>query len=131
MRIIFLVLGALFAGCVNVDNVCPHKPITQGVFGEVTDSNGALEQNVDVSIYTLLNGVQDALVATAHTSRGGYQFNMDPGSYVLCAKSVCTTVTVPTGLVELSATDAAAGLTWAAPVGVPPAQMIGPCKFGE
>jgi hypothetical protein len=50
----------------------------------------------------------------------------------VCAKTVCSTITVPTGLVELSATDDAnAGLTWNAPVAVPPAQSIGPCKFGE
>ncbi len=40
-------------------------------------------------------------------------------------------VTVPTGLVELSAVDAPSGLTWDAPVAVPPEQVIGPCKFGD
>jgi hypothetical protein len=38
---------------------------------------------------------------------------------------------VPTGLVEFSAVDAASGLTWDAPVAVPPAQMIGPCTYGN
>jgi len=130
MRIIclaFIVLG----GCVNVDTICPHKPITQGVFGEVLDSGGKLEQNVEVDIFTTLNGVQDMMFASAQTSRGGYQFNALPAPYILCSKGVCATVTVPTGLVELSAVDAASGLTWDAPVAVPPAQMIGPCTFGN
>jgi hypothetical protein len=61
-----------------------------------------------------------------------YRFYVLPAPYILCAKNVCATVvTVPTGLVEFSAHDATAGLTWGAPVTVPPAQAIGPCKFGN
>jgi hypothetical protein len=131
MRNIYLVIVALLVGCVNVDNICPHKPITQGVFGEVVDSSGALEQNVQVDIYGILNGAQDAKIASAQTTRGGYQLNMNPSTYIVCAKTVCTQVTVPTGLVELSAVDATTGLTWDAPVAVPPAQTIGPCTFGN
>jgi len=131
MKIVCFALGVLLVGCVNVDNICPHKPITQGVFGEVVDSSGALEQNVEVDIYGTLNGVQAAMIASAQTSRGGYQFNMNPAPYILCAKNVCTTVEVPTGLVESSAVDATSGLTWDAPVAVPPAQSIGPCTFGN
>ncbi len=131
MRFIFFVLVGLVANCVNIDNICPHKPITQGVFGEILDANGTLEQNVEVDIYGILNGVQDAKIASAQTSRGGYQFNMNPSTYIVCAKTVCTQVTVPTGLVDLSASDASAGLTWNAPIAVPPAQAIGPCTFGN
>ena len=131
MRFIFFVLVGLVANCVNIDNICPHKPITQGVFGEILDANGTLEQNVEVDIYGILNGVQDAKIASAQTSRGGYQFNMNPSTYIVCAKTVCTQVTVPTGLVELSAVDVSSGLTWDAPVAVPPAQAIGPCTFGS
>jgi hypothetical protein len=40
-------------------------------------------------------------------------------------------VTVPAGLVELSAVDASSGLTWDTPVAVPPEEMIGPCTFGD
>jgi len=128
MKIICLVVVALVAGCVNVDTICPHKPITQGVFGEVVDSSGTLEQNVEVDIYGILNGVQDAKIASAQTTRGGYQLNMH---YIVCAKTVCAQVTVPMGLVEFSAIDATTGLTWDAPVAVPPAQTIGPCTFGN
>ena len=78
-----------------------------------------------------MNGMQDMMIGSAETSRGGYQFNLDPSMYMLCAKTVCTTITVPTGLVEYSAVDAAAGLTWDAPVAVPPDQAIGPCMFGS
>jgi hypothetical protein len=132
MKIIGLAFVALLGGCINVNNICPHKPITQGVFGEIQDSNGALEQNVEVDISTMLNGQKDKTFGTAQTSRGGYQFNAGPDSYILCAKTVfCTTITVPMGLVESSATDAPSGLTWDAPVAVPPDQMIGPCKFGD
>jgi hypothetical protein len=67
----------------------------------------------------------------AQTTRGGYQFNMNPSTYFVCAKTVCTQVTVPTGLVELSAVDASSGLTWNAAVAIPPAQTIGPCAFGN
>jgi hypothetical protein len=131
MKIICLVVVALLAGCVNIDTICPHKPITQGVFGEIVDSSGTLEQNVEVDIYGILNGVQDAKIASAQTTRGGYQFNMNPSTYIVCAKTVCAQVTVPTGLVEFSATDATSGLTWNAPNAVPPAQTIGPCTFGN
>jgi hypothetical protein len=131
MRFIFFILTALFAGCVNTDTICPHKPITQGVFGEILDSSGTLEQNVQVDIYGMLNGVQDALIASAQTTRGGYQFNMNPSTYIVCAKTVCTQVAVPTGLVELSAVDASSGLIWEATIAIPPAQTIGPCTFGN
>jgi hypothetical protein len=109
----------------------PVAPITQGVFGEISDSSGTLEQNIQVDIFTTLNGAKDMMLGSVPTSRGGYQFHVFPAPYILCAKNVCTTVTVPTGLVESSATDATAGLTWDLPVAVPPAQMIGPCKFGS
>ncbi len=123
----FVALG----GCVNVDNICPHKPITQGVFGEITSSSGALEQNVEVDVFATLNGAQANKIASVETTRGGYQFNLLASpAYMLCAKSVCTTVAVPTGLVEVSAVDATT-LTWDAPVTVPPDQVIGPCKFGD
>jgi hypothetical protein len=131
VKIIGFFLVALLGGCVNLDNICPHKEITQGVFGEVDDASGALEQNVEVDVYTIVNGLQDTMIGKAETSRGGYQFNLDPSMYILCAKTVCTTITVPTGLVEQSAVDAAAGLTWDAPVAVPPATSVGPCKYGE
>jgi hypothetical protein len=124
--------GALLGGCINVNNICPHKPITQGVFGEITNASGTLEQNVEVDISTMLNGVKVMMFGTAQTSRGGYQFNATPGTYLLCAKTtVCTTITIPTGLVESSAVDGANGLTWDAPVMIPPDQTIGPCKFGD
>ena len=126
----FLALLVFTAGCPDLDTICPYKTISQGVFGEVVNEGGTLEQNVKVDIYTILNGVQGTLVASMQTSRGGYQFNMLPGTYSLCAKSVCTPVTVPEGLIGMSAVDAAAGLTWQAPVTVPPKQMIGPCAFG-
>jgi hypothetical protein len=131
VKIIGLFVVAFLGGCVNLDNICPHKAITQGVFGEIADSNGANEQGVEVDIYTMLNGVQDMMLGGAQTTRGGYQYNVTPSSYILCAKTVCTTVVVPTGIVESSAVDAANGLTWDAPVAVPPDQMIGPCKFGD
>ena len=101
------------------------------------DSSGVLEQNVEVDIFSMLNGMKDKMFGSAPTSRGGYQFTAQPSSYILCAKTVCTTITVPTGVVEYSATDAttgadaATGLTWDAPVSVPPAQMIGPCTWGN
>jgi hypothetical protein len=131
MKFIFFVILGLLANCVNVDNICPHKTITQGVFGEILDASGTLEQNVQVDIYGILNGVQDNLIASAQTTRGGYQFNMDPSTYIVCAKTVCTQVAVPTGLVELSAIDTSSGLTWNASITVPPAQTIGPCTFGN
>lgn len=128
----FLTFGALLGGCINVNNICPHKPITQGVFGEITDSSGALEQNVEVDVYGTLNGAQANKIASAETTRGGYQFDLLASpAYMLCAKTVCTTIAVPTGLVEVSAVDATVGLMWDAPVAVPPDQVIGPCKFGD
>lgn len=131
MRIFVFASLVFAASCVDLSKICPHKPITQGVFGEVVDSNNALEQNVEVDIYTILNGVQDMKIGGVETSRGGYQFNVTPSMYMLCAKTICTTITVPTGLVEVSAVDATAGLTWDAPVAVPPEQIIGPCTFGS
>lgn len=132
MKIIGLVVVVLAGGCsVNLDTICPHKEITQGVFGEVLDGSGTLEQNVEIDIWTILNGQMDMKFGSAQTSRGGYQFMANPSTYGLCAKTVCTMVTVPTGLVEQSAVDATAGLSWDAPVAVPPAQSVGPCKYGE
>jgi hypothetical protein len=131
MRVLFGLTLVFLVGCVDLSTICPHKPITQGVFGEIVDANGALEQNVEVGIFTIINGAKDMQFGTTQTSRGGYQFIALAGTYMLCAKTVCTTVTVPTGIVEVSAVDAAAGLTWDAPVSVPPDQMIGPCKFGS
>ncbi len=131
MRIICLAALTFLIGCVDLSKICPSKPITQGVFGEVVDSSNTLEENVAVDLYTILNGAQDMLVATHDTTRGGYQFDVDPSTYILCAKTVCGTVAVPTGIVEFSAVDATSGLTWDAPVAVPPAQTIGPCTFGN
>jgi hypothetical protein len=131
VRIIYLATLTFFIGCVDLSKICPNKPITQGVFGEVVDSSNTLEENVAVDLYTELNGVQDTLVASHDTTRGGYQFDVSPSTYILCAKSVCGMVTVPTGIVEFSAVDAASGLTWDAPVAVPPDQTIGPCTFGN
>jgi hypothetical protein len=131
VRIIGLFVVAFLGGCVNLDNICPHKPITQGVFGQIVDSSGTNEENVEVDIFSIVNGAQGMMFGGVQTSRGGYQFLADPSSYMLCAKTVCATVTVPTGIVESSAVDATSGLTWETPVAVPPDQMIGPCKFGD
>jgi|SRR5450432_1158437 len=131
MRILFFGTLTFLVACVDLSTICPHKPIVQGVFGEIVDANNTLEQNVEVDIFTILNGAKDMMFGSAQTSRGGYQFMATPGTYMVCAKTVCATVTVPTGIVELSAVDATAGLTWDAPVSVPPDQMIGPCKFGS
>jgi len=131
VRTIGLFIVAFLGGCVNLDNICPHKPITQGVFGQIADSSGANEQGVEVDIYLIENGMQGMMLGGVQTTRGGYQYNVTPSSYMLCAKTVCTTVAVPTGIVESSAVDATSGLTWDAPVAVPPDQMIGPCKFGD
>jgi hypothetical protein len=131
VRILIFATLAFLVGCPDLSTICPHKPITQGVFGEIVDANDTLEQNVQVDIFTMLNGAKDMMFGSAQTSRGGYQFNALPGTYMVCAKTVCGTVTVPTGIVELSAVDAPTGLTWDAPVSVPPDQMIGPCKFGS
>jgi hypothetical protein len=131
VRIIFFATLSFLVGCVDLSTICPNKPITQGVFGEVVDSNNVLEQNVQVDLYTITNGVKDTLVASHTTTRGGYQFNVSASTYILCAKNVCGMVPVPTGVVEFSAVDAASGLTWDAPVSVPPEQMIGPCTFGK
>jgi hypothetical protein len=136
MRIVSWAALVLLGGCLTPDlsKICPHKTsITQGVFGGIFDATGAVEENVEVDLYTIVNGVQNTTVgASAETTRGGYELDVLPSMYILCAKTVCSTpVTVPTGLVELSATDATAGLTWDAPVAVPPAQMIGPCTYGD
>lgn len=134
MRIICLA-SLLLVGCLTPDlsKICPHKTaITHGLFGGIFDVTGAVEENVEVDLYTTLNGVQDTLGASAETNRGGYELQVLPSIYILCAKTVCSPpVTVPTGLVELSATDdTVSGLTWDAPVPVPPAQKIGPCTYG-
>jgi hypothetical protein len=134
VRIFGLPTLIFLVGCVSPDlaTICPNKPITQGVFGEIVDSNNKLEQDVEVDLYTELNGVKSATpAATRMTNRAGYQISVDPSTYILCAKTVCTTVTIPTGLVEVSAVDAPTGLTWNAPVAVPPAQTIGACTWGE
>jgi hypothetical protein len=134
VRIIGLFTFIFLAACVpDLSTICPHKSsITQGVFGGIVDANNTQEQNVEVDLYTMENGVQSTTAAfTAETTRGGYEFNVTPSTYILCAKSVCGTVMVPTGLVEFSAVDAASGLTWDAPVAVPPAQMVGPCTYGN
>ena len=134
VRILGLLTLTFVAACVpDLSTICPHKSsITQGVFGGIVDSNNTQEQNVEVDLYTMENGVQSATAAaTAETTRGGYELDVSPSTYILCAKSVCGTVTVPTGLVEFSAVDAASGLTWDAPVAVPPAQMVGPCTYGN
>ena len=134
MRILGLATLILLGGCISPDlsKICPNKPITHGVFGEIVDSNNVLEQDVEVDLFTMLNGVQSATPAvTRKTTRGGYQMPVDPSMYILCAKTVCTPVTVPMGLVESYAVDAPAGLTWNAPVAVPPAQTIGPCTWGS
>lgn len=132
MRIYSLATLILLVGCSpDLSTICPNKTNTQGVFGEVLDANNVLEQNVQIDLYTMTNGVQDATPAvTRQTNRGGYQMNVTPSTYNLCAKNVCAPVTVPTGLVEMSAVDGASGLTWNAPVAVPPAQTIGPCTWG-
>jgi hypothetical protein len=133
VRTLALASLLLLGGCVpDLSTICPYKPITQGVFGEIVDSNGAVEQNLEIDLYTMTNGVQAAQPAvTGHTNRAGYQFDVDPSTYDLCVKGVCAQVTVPSGLVELSAVDAASGLTWNDPVMVPPAQMIGACTWGN
>ncbi len=134
MRTIGLLALVFLAACVpDLSTICPHKTsITQGVFGGIVDSNGTQEENVEVDLYTIENGVQSATATfTVETTRGGYELNVTPSTYILCAKTVCAMVTVPTGLVELSAVDAASGLTWDAPVAVPPAQMVGPCTYGD
>ncbi len=133
MRITGFFTLIFLAACVpDLSTICPHQPITQGVFGEIVDSNNTLEQNVEVELYTMENGVQSTTAAaSAETTRGGYQFHFDPSTYFVCAKTMCTTVTIPTGIVEQSAVDATSGLTWDAPVAVPPEQVIGPCTFGN
>ena len=133
VRIFSLFTLTFLAACIpDLSTICPHKPITQGVFGEIVDSSNTLEQNVEVDLFTMLNGVQSTTATfTTETTRGGYQFSVSPATYILCSKTVCSPVTVPTGIVELSAVDAASGLTWDAPVAVPPAQTIGPCTFGN
>ena len=132
VRIFALAALGFLASCVDLSKVCPNKPITQGIFGEIVDASNTLEQNVQVDLYTITNGVQDTTPLASHqTTRGGYQFNVNPSTYYLCAKTVCAQVIVPTGVVEFSAVDATSGLTWDAPVTVPPAQTIGPCTWGD
>lgn len=134
MRILGLFTVVFLTACVpDLSTICPHKTsITQGVFGGIVDANNTQEQNVEVGLYLIENGVQSATATfTTQTTRGGYEFDVTPSTYILCAKTVCGTVTVPTGLVEFSAVDAASGLTWDAPVAVPPAQMVGPCTYGN
>jgi hypothetical protein len=134
VKIIGVAIVVLAAcGCVpNLDKICPYKTtITQGVFGEIVDSSGNLEESVEVDFYTIVGGTMSATpLATAQTGRAGYQFDVNPSMYYLCAKTVCTPFTQPTGLVELSALDGASGLAWGAPVANPPAQTIGPCTWG-
>ncbi len=113
MRTVGLFALVLLAACApDLSTICPHKTsITQGVFGGIVDSNDTQEQNVEVDLYTIENGVQSTTATfTVETTRGGYELNVSPSTYILCAKTVCATVTVPTGLVELSAVDAASGL---------------------
>ena len=134
VRIIGFLTLTFLAACVpDLSTICPHKiSITQGVFGGIVDSTNSQEQDVEVDLYTMMGGVQSTTATfTVKTTRGGYEINVSPSTYILCAKMVCATVTVPTGLVELSAVDAASGLTWNAPVAVPPAQMVGPCTYGD
>jgi hypothetical protein len=126
----YLVLSLTF-GCVDLSTICPYHEITQGVFGEIVDSTGALEQNVEVDAFGILNGQQGSLIGSADTTRGGYQFKLNPSTYMICAKSVCATVTVPTGLVEQSGTDTGSAVTWDASAAVPPDDTIGPCKYGD
>ena len=125
-----LSLVACSAIAPDLSTICPYKPITQGVFGKIVDGNNAIEENVVVDLYTTLNGVKDMKAFSTPTTRGGYQFHVDPSMYILCANNVCATVTVPTGLVDLSASDMASGLTWNPSVPVPPAVSVGPCKYG-
>jgi hypothetical protein len=131
MRSVYLVLFSVTFGCVNLSTICPYHEITQGVFGEIVDSTNALEQNVEVDAFGIVNGQQGSLIGSAETTRGGYQFKLNPSMYMICAKGTCTTVTVPTGLVEISGTDTGSAVTWDAPVAVPPDQMVGPCSYGD
>ena len=133
MRNICLVVSSLFlVACVDLSTVCPYgdKITTQGVFGQIVGSGNANEENIEVQIFTILNGQKDMMFGSAMTGRAGYQFGATPSMYMVCAKTVCATVTVPTGVVELSAIDATT-LTWDAQVAVPPAQTIGPCTWGD
>jgi hypothetical protein len=133
VRIIGLVTFTMLVSCVDLSTICPYKPLSQGLFGEIVDSTNTLEQNIEVDIYTVLNGSADNLIGSNETTRGGYQYMVTgPAPYIVCAKTVCTTVNVPaSGIIEVSAVDAASGLTWDAPVAVPPEQMIGPCTWGS
>lgn len=129
MRPLYLVLTLTFA-CVDLSTICPYHEITQGVFGEIDDSSG-LEQNVNVEAFGILNGAQGNLIGSADTTRGGYQFNLNPSMYMICSKGTCTTVTVPTGLVEQSGMDTGAAVTWDPPAAVPPDVTVGSCKYGD
>ena len=98
MRIIGLFTVIFLAACVpDLSTICPHKTsITQGVFGGIVDSNNTQEQNVEVDLYTMENGVQSTTATfTAETTRGGYELNVTPSTYILCAKSVCGTSRSP------------------------------------
>jgi hypothetical protein len=132
MRAVPVVLATLLAACVpNLNDICPYgkKQITQGVFGEILSDN-ALEQNVEVDVYSVLNGVKDNQFGSADTSRGGYQFDVNAGMCIVCAKGACSApIAVPTGVVEVSGTDTGSTVTWDAPVAVPPSQTIGPCTW--
>lgn len=129
--VVLVVLATALAACIspNLNDICPAKTVTQGVFGEIVDSTNTLEQGVEVDIFTELNGVKDMQFGSADTTRGGYQFKANPSTYILCAKSACTMVIVPTGVVEQSGSDTGTTVDWGSAVAVPPAATIGPCTW--
>ena len=131
MRTILIGLVVVLAGCPDLSTICPNKEITQGVFGSINDGTGDVEQGVEVTAFEIENGMQGSQIAMFATTRGGFQFNLLASTYMLCAKSTCTNIVVPTGLVEQEATDTGSGVFWMAPVAVPPAQTIGPCTWGD
>jgi hypothetical protein len=131
VRIIGLAAFTLLVGCVDLSTVCPSKPTTQGLFGEIVDDNNVLEENVEVDLYLISNGTQGALVTSHETTRGGFQFAVNPATYQLCSGGVCTNVVVPTGVVEQSGVDTGGVVTWDAPAAVPPEVTIGPCTWGS
>ena len=62
-------LGAPTNRCYKEACECPHKPITQGVFGEIVDSSNTLEENIEVDIFTTLNGGVDcARISVLHAA---------------------------------------------------------------
>jgi hypothetical protein len=133
VRIIAAATILCLSGCITPDlsTICPYgsKIITQGVFGQITDSTGANEEDVDVTISTTDGQGHPVMqFGDQKTGRAGFQLNASPSIYQVCAKSVCTIVTT-TGLSELTATDGAT-LVWDAPVAVPPAETIGACTWG-